>query len=67
MIFFKDLTIGMFFVFLFCFYVPFIYFIYLFFLDIFFIYTSNIFPFPGLPFENPLSHPPSPCLYEGTP
>jgi hypothetical protein len=25
------------------------------------------FPFPGLPFRNPLSHPFSPCLYEGAP
>ena len=31
---------------------------------IFFIYISNVFPFPGFPFGNPLSHPPSPCLYE---
>jgi hypothetical protein len=36
-------------------------------LDIFFIYISNVSPFPGLPFGNPLSHPPSPCLYEGAP
>jgi hypothetical protein len=34
-------------------------------MDIFFIYISNIFPFPGLPFRNPLSH--TPCLYEGAP
>ena len=34
-------------------------------LDIFFIYTSNVFPFPGLTFGNSLSHPLSPCLYEG--
>ena len=33
----------------------------------FFNYISNIFPFPGLPFRNPLSHPPFPCLYEGAP
>jgi hypothetical protein len=31
----------------------------------FFIYISNVFLFSGLPFGNPLSHPPSPCLYEG--
>jgi hypothetical protein len=36
-------------------------------LDIFFIYISNVSPFPGLPFGNPLSHSPSPCLYEGAP
>jgi hypothetical protein len=36
-------------------------------LDIFFIYISNVFPFPGLPFRNPLSHPSSLCLYEGAP
>jgi hypothetical protein len=35
-----------------------------FFLDIFFIYISIVFPFPGLPFRNPVSYPPSPCLYE---
>jgi hypothetical protein len=35
--------------------------------DIFFIYISNVFPFPGLPFGSPLSHPPSPCLYNGVP
>ena len=35
--------------------------------DIFLIYISNVFPFPGLPFRNPLSHPPSSCLYEGAP
>ena len=34
-------------------------------LDIFFIYISNVFPFPGVPFRNPLSDPPSSCLYEG--
>jgi hypothetical protein len=34
-------------------------------LDIFFIYISNVFPFLGLPFGNPLSRPLSPCLYEG--
>jgi hypothetical protein len=33
--------------------------------NIFFIYISNVFLFPGLPFRNPLSHSPSPCLYEG--
>jgi hypothetical protein len=33
-------------------------------LNIFFIYISNVFPFPGLPFGNPLSHP-TPCLYDG--
>jgi hypothetical protein len=32
-----------------------------FFLDIFFIYISNFIPFPGFPYKNPLSHPPSPC------
>ena len=31
-------------------------------LDIFSIYISNIFPFPGLPFRNPLSHLPSPSF-----
>jgi hypothetical protein len=36
-------------------------------LDIFFIYISNVFPFPGLPFGKPLTHPPFPCLYEGAP
>jgi hypothetical protein len=36
-------------------------------LDIFFIYISNVFPFSGLPFGNPLSHPSSPCLNEGVP
>jgi hypothetical protein len=36
-------------------------------LNIFFIYISNVFSFPGLPFRNPLSHSPSPCLYEGAP
>jgi hypothetical protein len=34
---------------------------------IFFIYISNVFSFPGFPFRNPLTHPPSPCLYEGAP
>ena len=29
-------------------------------------YISNVFLFPCLPFRNPLSHPCSPCLYEGT-
>jgi hypothetical protein len=32
-----------------------------------FIYISNVIPFPGFPFRNPLSHPPSYCLYEGAP
>jgi hypothetical protein len=36
-------------------------------LNIFFIYISNVIPFPGLPYITPLSHPPSPCLYEGAP
>jgi hypothetical protein len=36
-------------------------------LDISFIYISIVFPFPGLPFGNPLSHPPSPCLCEIVP
>ena len=35
------------------------------FLNIFFIYILNVFPFPGLPFGNSLSLPPSSCLYEG--
>jgi hypothetical protein len=35
--------------------------------DIFFIYISNVFPFPGLPFGNPLSHSLFPCLYENAP
>ena len=39
----------------------------IFLLDIFFIYISNVFPFPGLPFGNSLSYPPSPCFYEGAP
>jgi hypothetical protein len=30
-------------------------------LSIFFIYISNVIPFPGFPFENPLSPSPSPC------
>ena len=38
-------------------------FVFFFKLDIFFIYISYDFPFPGLPFGNPLLHPPSPCLY----
>ena len=38
-----------------------------FFIGYFFIYISNILPFPGLPFGNPLFHPCSPCLYEGAP
>ena len=36
-------------------------------MDIFFIYISNVLPFPGSPFRNTLSHPSSPCLYEGAP
>jgi hypothetical protein len=36
-----------------------------FFIDIFFIYISNVIPFPGLSFGNPLPYSPSPCLYEG--
>ena len=40
-------------------------FFFFFLLDIFFIYISNIIPFPGFSFENHLSHPPSPCFYEG--
>jgi hypothetical protein len=32
-------------------------------LDIFFIYIPNVFPFPGLPFGTPLSHPPPPPAY----
>ena len=39
-------------------------FIYLFILGILFIYISTVFPFLGLPFRNPLSHLPSPCLYD---
>jgi hypothetical protein len=35
-------------------------------LDIFFIYISNVFPFPGLPFETPLSIPLPPAS-EGAP
>jgi hypothetical protein len=35
----------------------------LFLLDFFFIYISNVFLFPGLPFENPLSYPfPHACI-----
>jgi hypothetical protein len=34
---------------------------------IFFIYISNVFTLPGLSFRTPLSHPPSPCLYEHAP
>ena len=34
-------------------------------LDILFIYISNVISFPGFPSGNPLSHPPSPCFYEG--
>jgi hypothetical protein len=37
------------------------------FFNIFFIYILNVFPSPGLPFGNPLTHPPSPCLYESVP
>jgi hypothetical protein len=40
-------------------------FIYL--LDILFIYILIVIPFPGVPSENPLSHTPSPCFYEGAP
>ena len=36
-------------------------------MDILFIYISSVIPFPGFPSKNPLSHPPSPCFYEGTP
>jgi hypothetical protein len=38
-------------------------------LDIFFIYISSIIPFLGSlpPPGNHLSHPPSPCFYEGVP
>ena len=36
-------------------------------MDVCFISISNVFPFPGLPFGNPLSFPPSLCLYEGAP
>jgi hypothetical protein len=39
----------------------------IFFLDIFFIYISNVFPFPGIPFGNPLPYPPYSCLYEDGP
>ena len=35
--------------------------------DIFFIYISNVFPFPGPSFRKPLSHPSSPCFYDGDP
>ena len=34
-------------------------------LDILFIYISNVIPFPSFPSGNPLSHPLSPCFYEG--
>jgi hypothetical protein len=34
---------------------------FIFLLDIFFIYISNVIPFPGFPFKNPLSLPHSPC------
>ena len=37
------------------------------FLFIFFINISNVIPFPGFPSRKPLSHPPSPCFYEGAP
>ena len=30
-------------------------------------FFSNVFPFPGLPFGDPLFHSPSLCLYEGAP
>jgi hypothetical protein len=36
-------------------------------LGIFFIYISNVIFFPGFPSATPLSHPPSPCFYEGVP
>jgi hypothetical protein len=39
----------------------------LFLLDILYIYSSNIIPFPRFPSRKPLSHPPSPCFYEGAP
>jgi hypothetical protein len=47
----------------------------LFFLDIFFIYISNVIPFPGFPFRNPLSlshlflltYPPTPLPVHGIP
>ena len=31
----------------------------------YFIYTLNVISFPGFPSASPLSHPPSPCFYEG--
>ena len=34
-------------------------------LDILFIYISNVIPFSTFPSRNLLSHPPSPCFYEG--
>jgi hypothetical protein len=39
------------------------YFIFLFYN--FFICISNVIPFPSFPSENPLSHPSSPCFYDG--
>jgi hypothetical protein len=39
----------------------------LFLLDTLFIYISNGIPFPGFPSRNLLSHPSSPCFYEGMP
>lgn len=36
-------------------------------LDIFLIYISNVILFPGFPSGSPLSHPSSPCFYEGAP
>jgi hypothetical protein len=35
-------------------------------LNIFFIYVSNVIPF-SVSLSSPLSHPPSPCFYEGVP
>jgi hypothetical protein len=43
------------------------FFFFFFFLNWIFIYISNVFPFLGLLFGNPLSHPPSSCLCEGAP
>jgi len=34
---------------------------------ILFIYISNVIPLPSFPSTNPLSPPPSPCLYDGAP
>jgi hypothetical protein len=44
-----------------------LYYFFYFLLDILFIYISNVIPFPSFPSTNPLSHPPSPRLYEGAP